>query len=485
MTLTPTPEQQKVIDAYTTGNNLIIEAGAGTGKTSTLKMLAQHNTRRRGVYIAYNRSIAQDAQRGFPQSVLCKTAHALAFAAVGRRYAHRLNSGRVPIRITTKILGITDPVKVDDIYLSPYQLARLTMEAITRFCYSSDDRIHPSHLPYFHGIQDTARRELARYLTPIAQKAWDEDITNPDGQLRFVHDHYLKIWALSRPQLPADYVLLDEAQDSNGCVAGLVNHQSAQRIWVGDRAQSIYGWRGATDAMQNAPGQRLYLSQSFRFGPRIAAEANKWLAQLDTPMQLRGYDKIPSIVAPLSAPDAVLCRSNAAAMSEVIEAIEQGTSVALVGGGQDIRRFAEAAEQLQAGQGTSHPELMAFQTWAQVQDYADQEPEGSDLRVLVRLVEKYGPRPLIHILDKLDDEQDAELIVSTAHKAKGREWDRVRIGSDFFEPKPDENGEVPALPRPELMLAYVAVTRARTVLDRGSLSWIDTHLARTGGREAS
>ena len=37
--MTPTEEQQAIIDAYRTGRNLVIEAGAGTGKTTTLKML--------------------------------------------------------------------------------------------------------------------------------------------------------------------------------------------------------------------------------------------------------------------------------------------------------------------------------------------------------------------------------------------------------------------------------------------------------------
>jgi ATP-dependent exoDNAse (exonuclease V) beta subunit len=45
----PTGEQQAIIDAYQTTANLVIEAGAGTGKTSTLRMLAACTPRRRGV----------------------------------------------------------------------------------------------------------------------------------------------------------------------------------------------------------------------------------------------------------------------------------------------------------------------------------------------------------------------------------------------------------------------------------------------------
>jgi hypothetical protein len=46
--MTPTDEQLAIIDAYRTGRNLVIEAGAGTGKTSTLKMLGGERPDRGG-----------------------------------------------------------------------------------------------------------------------------------------------------------------------------------------------------------------------------------------------------------------------------------------------------------------------------------------------------------------------------------------------------------------------------------------------------
>jgi len=41
--LQPTPEQEAILDAVRQGDNLVIEAGAGTGKTSTLKLIAEAN----------------------------------------------------------------------------------------------------------------------------------------------------------------------------------------------------------------------------------------------------------------------------------------------------------------------------------------------------------------------------------------------------------------------------------------------------------
>lgn len=472
-TITPTAEQADIIDAFVFGADLVIEAGAGTGKTSTLKLLAKAaNAGERGVYIAYNKSIASQAAKAFPSSVTCKTAHGFAYAAVGKHYAHRLSGPRVPAQRTAQILGITQPVKIGEVRLAPQTLARLVTETVARWCYSADATIDTGHVPYVTGLDRPGQTELARYIAPIAQRAWDTDLSNTAGQLRYTHDHYLKAWTLTAPQLSADYVLLDEAQDSNGCVAGLVTGQQAQRIWVGDRSQSIYGWRGAVDAMEHAPGMRLYLSQSFRFGPAVAGEANKWLSILDAPLRLTGFDKIPSRVERCATPDAVLCRTNAGALGQVIAASEAGRKPALVGGGGDIRRFAEGAQQLQQTGYTDHPDLCAFSSWFEVRVYSQEEGDGSDLRVMVALVDQHTARGVIALVDSLTDEARADVVVSTAHKAKGREWPAVRIAGDFAEPKGDDD---PA--RDECMLAYVAVTRAQRVLDRDGLDWVDRFAA--------
>ncbi|GAA2327403.1 UvrD-helicase domain-containing protein [Dactylosporangium salmoneum] len=474
----PTHEQAAIVDASTTGEDLVVEAGAGTGKTSTLEMLAAANPRRRGIYLAYNKAIAADASRKFPRSVQCKTSHSLAFQAVGRQYAHRLNAPRMPARETAKALRINNPVQVSGDLgpLSPTQLARMTMQTVERFCYSADQQPEAWHVPRIEGLTGTITRQvLASVIVPYARTAW-EDLSRLDGQLRFTHDVYLKLWALSGPRLPVDYVLLDEAQDSNAAVAGVVEAQQAQRILVGDRSQAIYGWRGAVDAMATFTGRRLQLSKSFRFGPAVAHEANKWLAILDAPLRLTGHEPIPSEVVSLElpdGPDAVLCRTNAEAVRQAAAAIAQGVRPALVGGGDDVRRLAEAAIDLMAGRGTAHPELMAFSSWGEVLDYVMQDSAGSDLQVAVGLIEKYKPEGVLQILEQLVDEHHADVVLSTAHKAKGREWSKVRIADDFREPRRSEDNPDPELPRADAMLAYVAVTRAQLVLDRHGLEWVD------------
>jgi hypothetical protein len=212
-------------------------------------VVAKVQTRRRGLYVPYNKAIATDAKCSFPGSVTCATAHSLAFRAVGRRFAHRLNGPRMPARRTAKALGITRPLAVPHVgLLAPQQVARLVMEIITRFCHSDAAQVEPWHVSKPPGLDDPASVAVLRQaLVPLAHRAW-ADLSDPDGRLRFTHDCYLKLWQLSDPRLPADYVLLDEPQDAKPVVAAIVDRQRhAQRILVGDRCRAIYGWRDSDD----------------------------------------------------------------------------------------------------------------------------------------------------------------------------------------------------------------------------------------------
>jgi len=74
-----------------------------------------------------------------------------------------------------------------------------------------------------------------------------------------------------------------------------------------------------------------------------------------------------------------------------------------------------------------------------------------------------------------------DVIVSTAHKSKGLEWDRVRISDDFRAPYEDKNGAMVWPEDDEYKLAYVAVTRAAKELDPGILDYVFAHTQENGG----
>ncbi|MGQ4361716.1 UvrD-helicase domain-containing protein [Streptomyces sp. SAS_272] len=481
--MNPTDEQAAAADAFHAGHHLALQAGAGTGKTTTLTLLARTTTRR-GRYLAYNRAIAQDASARFSDNVQCKTAHALAYAAIGHRYHPRLGAPRRPAWQTGHALGITKAIRIDERDLSPKALSYATLRTVARFCHTADPDITRHHVPRLRGLENKdLHAQLAAHVVPFARKAW-ADLQQPDdGAVRFDHDHYLKIWALTNPKINTDFLLLDEAQDTNPVVEQIVlaqrNH--AQIVMVGDSAQAIYDWRGAKDVMTTFDGTRLALSRSFRFGPELAQEANRWLAIADAPIRLTGTDTVPTELGPLIRPDAVLCRTNVGAMAQAMDLLATGCRVGLAGGGDTLRALAQAARDLKEGRRTVHPELLLFPSWGTLQDYAAHDPAGRDLQPLVDLVDTHGTDAILNAVAQLVPEQQAEVTVSTAHKAKGREWARVKIADDFTPPKDsdqhDEAGRV--LPGPiddaEARLAYVAVTRARRRLDMDGLSWIHDH----------
>ncbi|MGW5472497.1 UvrD-helicase domain-containing protein [Streptomyces chartreusis] len=482
---TPTDEQSHAIDAFRDGHHLVLQAGAGTGKTSTLCLLAA-STGRRGRYLAFNKDIANDAAARFPKSVLCKTAHATAYAAIGHRYAHRLSSPRQPAWRIGHALGISSPVRIGKHEISHRTLSHTVLRTVTRFCQSADRALAHHHVPTLRRLVTADERaQLADAVMPFARKAWT-DLQNPtNGVVRFEHDHYLKMWALTEPKIEADFLFLDEAQDTNPVLeqvfAGQRGH--TQLVMVGDSAQAIYGWRGARDVMTDFDATPLTLTRSFRFGPLLAEQANRWLAFTDAPIRLTGTDTVPTRVSPVTCPDAVLCRTNIGAMTEVIKQLKAGRQVALTRGGQTLNALALAARDLKDGRRTSHPELVLFDSWGELQDYAEYDPAGRDLQPFVELVDTHGPEAIITAVNALTDEDKAQVTVSTAHKAKGREWPEVRIADDFLPPpdsdQQDDNGR--PIPEPvsdtDARLAYVAVTRARQHLDLGGLAWIENRPA--------
>jgi hypothetical protein len=462
----PTQEQVAIVDAFQTGENLKVTAVAGSGKTSTLRLLGE-STDKRGAYLAFNKAIQLDAEASFPSNVKARTGHSHAFATHGRLVIDRLpgKGQRLFGRQIANILGIYDGFEVEDGSLAPSQVAPLVMEMINRFSCSADSELTTYHAPYVEGIEN--RSQFAAFLLPYAQKAWS-DINSKNGKLTVSHDHYLKQWALTNPTIKADFILFDEAQDANPVIAKVVSDQQAQIIAVGDESQSIYGWRGAVNAMENFPGQELTLTQSFRFGPKIADEANVWLDLLGAPIRVKGLDSIDSKVEPCESPDAVLCRTNAACIAEAVAGQRNDKKVAIVGGTKDIELFTKAADRLMSQQPIDHPDLVAFKSWPEVQAYVENDKAGADLKVRVKLIDAYGVDSILEVCVNSVDEKKADIIVSTAHKAKGREWGSVRVAHDFREPDPDVTTEVP---RTDAMLSYVTVTRAKNVLDLGGLAW--------------
>jgi N12 class adenine-specific DNA methylase/superfamily I DNA/RNA helicase len=493
----PTPQQQAILDAFLDGKGVAVQALAGTGKTTTLVLLARalmdRSPQARIVYTAFNASIVADARRGrFGDNVTASTMHSLARQALlqtsyAAKVEHADKGARWPEQ-WAEVLAITDVTAETRDGAAPadaVEVARLVIATVRRFRESADDEPGRQHLPYLAG---PAGSPLSKTVLSYARKAWANISDTGNARLlaagralRVDHDDYLKVWALSRPRINAEAIFFDEAQDVNDVMRRVVLDQPAQTVVVGDSHQSIYGFRGAIDALKDWPADIvLPLTQSWRFGQEAANFGNLFLRSLGSKLLLEGNPARDTRLGSAAEPDAILCRTNATAVAEVFAGLESGKRTALVGGGQAIREIAKAARDLQAGKGTKHPDLSRFADWDEVRHYAQHDEDGKSLQVFVRLIDRHGPGGLIDMIGRLTPEGDtrnpAQLTISTAHKAKGLEWDVVRIAGDFRGPVTDpETGEVTWPAPEERRLAYVAATRARKLLEPGSLTWINDY----------
>ena len=357
--------------------------------------------------------------------------------------------------------------------------AYLILATIRRFCQSAATEISSEHIPR-HGALAAASEEVIQQVAKVAldgaTHVWTRMLA-ADDPIPLGHDGYLKVWALSDPRLPVDYILLDEAQDTNPVVLGVLSKQPAQIVYVGDKFQQIYEWRGAVNAMEEArTDHQTDLTISFRFGGDVAHAANRVLEMLDAAKKLTGNPNRHSRIG--NAPNGtVLARTNATTITAIIDALDQGKRAHLVGGTEELIAMLRGVGDLKAGQPSSVPEFFGFENWQQVVEFV-RSGEGEDLQTFVNLVEARSENQLLWALNRVADEDECDFVVSTAHKAKGREWPQVRLMDDFLKSLPKkERGQPSATVDPsELRLLYVALTRAQDVLEvpSGLMEFLNT-----------
>lgn len=473
----PTAEQVEALTMFGSAGfpSFVIEAGAGCGKTATARLLAE-STDRPGAFMAFNKAIVLDAKDSMPPNFACKTIHGWAMAAEGQRFAHRLRSHRMTSTQIARILDI-EPYYVrygtETKVMQPAFLAGQVMKALKTFCNSEDDVPSKRHFAYIDGIDvptaDGGRTyqhndAIRDQLYPALLRGWD-DWENPQGQLRYEHDAYVKVWALSECRMPVQFIVVDEAQDLTGVMMQILRKQQArgvQVVAIGDAAQVIYQWRGTVSVFGEDYADmwagRTTLTTSFRFGQTLADLANLLLTKANANIRLAGNPDRETTLGH-GGHDALLTRTNAAAIKAMFEAIEAGRRFFLIGGGDEIAKFAAGAAELQLTGRTNHPELACFTSWQQVLDYVQNDPAGDELKLMVGMIEDYGAERIHSALSRQAKMADAELVISTVHKSKGLQFDRVALGSDFADPGTREDGEA------EWRLLYVAATRAKFHLD--------------------
>lgn len=453
-----TQEQESHIRTILTGDDYAIQAPPGSGKTFLLLALAR-KMKGYGLSISFNKLLAIEARNKFSKSIQCKTGHSLAYGAIGYKYRKRLK------KLTGKHLANTQDIGDWSLYNSPANKGYLILNTIRKYCYSSDKKIKPKHLPQLPIIEDTKLDLMKVDLLEQSQAIFDK-MADLNKDISITHDVYLKLWALTDPLIKKDYIFFDEYQDSNPVIAQIIKNQPCQKIFVGDQFQQIYAWRGAVNALQEDTLTKLYITQSFRFGEEIALLTNQ-IIQSYYPYDFiykpfHGNLKISSRVSytPINKIDCIICRTNKGVISETVKALNQDKSVYILGGTQSLSYLINSINQLKLKGSTNHPDLFLFKDFFDLKEYA-KSSMGGDLKPVLKLLEIYGKERLLNILKSTcQHAKNAELTITTAHKSKGLEWSNVRLANDFKFPTKE------SLPsQEETNILYVAASRALHCLD--------------------
>src|SRR6056297_795523 len=163
-----TEEQNQVVDCIKTGADTKVQAPAGSGKTFVLEAAASVIPEKVGLYLAFNKAIADSAGKKFGTNVECRTGHSVAFRSVGKDYSHRF--GKLTGWMVCKHLNIHNPAPFPTISSRGY----LIIDTLRRFCYSNDPRITYRSVPKLKGNfkSPEAHKKAQKIIAKDAERLW-------------------------------------------------------------------------------------------------------------------------------------------------------------------------------------------------------------------------------------------------------------------------------------------------------------------------
>jgi superfamily I DNA/RNA helicase len=471
---TPSAEQQTIFDtALNSKDNLMIEAFAGCGKTTTcvetMHRILIKSPRISQTYIIFAKRNQEEAISKCPKSVTCQTAHAFGLRAISAVHGKIIVDKEKNERIATALVGIEEEKSE-----LRYMLAK-AMDLAKDYLATTTEEIDT--VVDKHGL-DTCGMEISEFTTKVLEGM--ELAAQQPNVVSFSDMTWLPIKLNLRIQT-ADEVYADECQDLNKARFELVFRAAARGrlIAVGDGFQSIFGFSGAdrhalTNLIQRSNARKLPLHKTFRCAKAIVRMAQQFVpnfvaADSNPEGEVREVTAMELNNAERGAGpgDFILSRTNAPLMKHAMQFLKEGRRCNIQGRdlGQNMLYMIKRSKA---------KDVVAFQKW--LEDWAQAEIE--------RLTAK--KRDVEHILDKkecfdamcegrrnldevkqyirelFDDKDDDEsrIILSTIHKAKGLERNRVWLLEKSFvvKPKTEEEQEQ------ERNVRYVAITRAKNSL---------------------
>lgn len=485
-----TEEQREIVntpllDKHRQGIVRIL-ASAGSGKTTTLKAIAE--TIRPGstrpphewhtVYAVFNKSMQEEACEKFKDTFVdCRTWDALANA-----YVRRHCNGGGELRIIDDVEATLDG---DD---------RLLWRVVRCYCLSPDISIGTRHVDQA-GVA-SGPHDDPDSIVQRARKLFDRAANLGDGEAQADHSVIFKLCQLDMfrshrrlSEPPARLMLCDEYQDISPVQDAVLRMEaeSCLAIVVGDPGQSIYKFRGACKALQDLSGSVLesyQLCGSFRFGTQISDAANL-MQKLHVSGSLgdfevlachglaedRGevhYGDFPELRPHEDASYTVICRTNKQATTLALKLLDLEPHRQVEFLGQPLRQELQLIADLLRLRGG---EPIRYRS-RELVDFCQAVDEGRRLKEFhdyclnraVDMVERYGD-DLLRLLDssRCAGRSSPPVMFCTVHQAKGLEWDTVVLGHGCNVQWLREAG-VWKLTHDAVNCLYVAATRAKRSL---------------------
>lgn len=478
--MVPSEEQVAILQAVLTKlGSIKINAYAGSGKTSSMKLVVEGNPTKRFLYLAFNKAVAKEAKDKFPDNCSVYTVHGLAYRSFVPTLKNKAGFNR-KLLTKWKLKDYIKYFKLKELeeYLPPsedfYYVCHAVKGLVNSFKYSDLPEISPEHYEASAKTSSRYPKDLVQKMFEKAREIWEAEI-DMNSKVPLDHGTYLKLWELTDPKIKGfDFILFDEAQDANPVMLSIIDKQDhVRKIFCGDNWQAIYGFTNAVNAMSCMDTEHtLYLTQSWRFGDAVASEANRILKILSPSNKpLRGNPAIQSTVGQLdeSQPHTIIFRTNGALALKAIELINSGKQIYVEGGVSELCDDLLALYYLSVGERSTSPSrYRPFYTFGEV---FEESKVDITIRRDLAFVQRFKDETPA-LLDLLEssvltsrNQSKADVILTTAHKAKGLEWHQVKLHDDFRFAvlEAPENGL--HADGQELNLLYVSVTRAQHVLE--------------------
>jgi len=459
-----TKQQQAILDCIeNTDDHLIISAGAGTGKTTTIVEAAQSIGNVKAAFLAFNKSIATELNNKLPDGVEAKTFHAFGFAAI--------RSAGIKTKVNNyKLNNIIKDLLGDDYYFAP--LKKLVSLVKGSLIEGTDVKSINQLIDKYNINFGSDREEV------IGIQSIPAILTLCRTQTHII-DFDDMIWMplVNNYPLPQyDVLFVDEAQDFNESQRVMISKcvNGGRCIIVGDENQAIYGFRGADSQSIDMFRQRLKtgtrkisefpLSISWRCPNTVVKEANRYVKSLQAADN--AIDGSVVVDAPFfpQKGDIVLCRYNAPLISAFYDLISQGKSAYILG--RDMTKgLITAVQKISKNNNMgvdefknlfsqdfkyNYSRLMSINKENQAMALEDKK---DCIMIFVEKATTVGG--IIEEIKKVFDGKDhGDIMLSTVHKAKGLEADNVYILATERMPHPLGNNE-------ENNICYVAITRAK------------------------